>query len=178
MQYDAAMRKTAVVLGLPWRSDGTEAGTVLLRDVAPGPASSMLPQFDFEVTATAGGFVYFVADDGVHGRELWRTDGTGDRTELVHDIAPGQASSTPTRMRAIGDRVYFSADDGKHGRELWGASLAGPGLVADVAAGPDSSQPHDITELDGWIYFFAMTEATGDELWRVEAPRPKRRATR
>ena len=161
----------------PWRSDGTEAGTVLLRDVAPGLASSMLRKFDPEVTAAAGGFVYFVGDDGVHGRELWRTDGV-DRTELVYDIAPGQASSTPTRMRGIGDRVYFSAVDGKHGRELWWSSLAGTGLVADVAVGPDSSLPHDITELDGWLYFFAMTEATGDELWRVEAPTVKRRAVR
>jgi len=162
----------------PWRSDGTEAGTVLLRDVAPGPASSMLPKFDPEVTAVAGGFAYFVADDGVHGRELWRTDGTADRTELVHDIARGPGSSTPTRMRGIGDRVYFSADDGEHGRELWWSSLAGTGLVADVAVGSDSSLPHDITELDGWLYFFAMTEATGDELWRVEAPKVKRRALR
>lgn len=161
----------------PWRSDGTEAGTVLLRDVAPGLASSMLPKFDPEVTAVAGGFAYFVADDGVHGRELWRTDGT-DRTELVHDIARGQASSTPTGMRGIGERVYFSADDGKHGRELWWSSLAGTGLVADIAIGSDSSLPHDITELDGWLYFFAMTEATGDELWRIEAPKVKRRALR
>lgn len=162
----------------PWISDGTEAGTLLLRDVAPGEASSMLPAFDREVSAAAGGFAYFVADDGAHGRELWRTDGTANGTVLVHDIARGRASSTPARMRAIGDRVYFAADDGVHGRELWWSSLAGTGLVADVAAGTDASLPHDMTELDGWIYFFAQTEVTGDELWRVGVPRVKRRAAR
>ncbi|HEX6099439.1 MAG TPA: ELWxxDGT repeat protein [Thermoanaerobaculia bacterium] len=162
----------------PWVSDGTEAGTMLLRDVAPGDEWSMLPAFDREVSASAGGFAYFVADDGVHGHELWRTDGTPEGTVLVHDIARGRASSTPARMRAIGDRVYFAANDGVHGRELWWSSLAGTGLVADVAPGTDSSLPHDMTELDGWLYFFAQTEATGDELWRVEVPRVKRRAAR
>ena len=162
----------------PWFSDGTEAGTILLRDVAPGEAWSMVPRLDIEATASAGGFAYFVADDGVHGRELWRTDGTAEGTRLVHDIARGRASSTPSRMRGIGDRVYFGADDGVHGRELWWSSLAGTGLVADVAPGTDSSQPHDITELDGWLYFFATTEATGDELWRAEVPKVKRRAAR
>lgn len=160
----------------PWFSDGTETGTYLLRDVAPGEASSMLPRFDREGTASAGGFAYFVADDGVRGRELWRTDGVS--TVLARDIAPGRASSSPIRMRAIGDGVYFSADDGVHGRELWWSSLAGTHLVADVAPGTAASQPHDMTERDGWIYFFAMTEETGDELWRVEAPRVRRRAVR
>lgn len=160
----------------PWFSDGTEAGTYLLRDIAAGEASSMLPRFDREATAFAGGFVYFVADDGVRGRELWRTD--GGSAVLARDIAPGRASSTPTRMRAIGDAVYFSADDGVHGRELWWSSLAGTHLVADVAPGTDASQPHDMTELGGWIYFFAMTWETGDEFWRAEAPRVRRRAVR
>ena len=41
----------------------------------------------------AGSEVFFVASDGVHGTELWRTDGTAAGTAMVADITPGQAGS-------------------------------------------------------------------------------------
>ncbi|HYC93093.1 MAG TPA: hypothetical protein VEO54_28065 [Thermoanaerobaculia bacterium] len=158
----------------PWISDGTEEGTLLLGDVAPGEASSMLPVFDREMAAFADGSLFFGADDGVHGYELWRSD-LQQTTELVRDISRGRGSSTPMHLRAIGDLVYFSADDGRHGRELWWATPAGAGLAADVNPGPDSSLPREMTELDGAIYFFAATETTGDELWRMGPPKSSRR---
>ncbi len=160
----------------PWRSDGTESGTFLLRDVAPGEASSMLPMFEDELTAFAGSSLFFLADDGEHGFELWRSD--LQTAELARDICPGLCSSSPTHLRAIGDDVFFSADDGRNGRELWSASANAVRFIADVNDGPDSSHPREMTALDGAIYFFATTEQKGDELWRVEVPNPRRRAVR
>ncbi len=49
-----------------WASDGTREGTVLLQDIAPGPA----PSSPGNLTVTRD-HVFFLADDGVHGRELW-----------------------------------------------------------------------------------------------------------
>src|SRR5437660_9235571 len=43
----------------------------------------------------AGSTAYFVADDGTHGPELWRTDGTAAGTALVKDINPGTGGSGP-----------------------------------------------------------------------------------
>jgi len=50
----------------PWRSDGTPDGTFRFQDINPGAASSS-PGSIVEVNGT----VYFVADDGIHGNELW-----------------------------------------------------------------------------------------------------------
>ena len=50
-----------------WRSDGTEPGTAILKDIRPGPDSSV-PSY----LTVMGGTLFFVADDGVHGQELWR----------------------------------------------------------------------------------------------------------
>jgi ELWxxDGT repeat protein len=105
-----------------WVTDGTPAGTSLLADIAPGPASSTPAGL-----VAAGGAVWFSAWDPRHGRELWRTDGTPAGTRLVHDIAPEGRSSSPRQLTEAGGRLYFSADDGVNGNELWTVPLAGTG---------------------------------------------------
>jgi ELWxxDGT repeat protein len=102
-----------------WVSDGTAAGTHLLRGVNPGLGPG-------ELTA-AGGRLFFTAAEETHGRELWVSDGTAAGTRLVQDIAPLGASSTPEQLTVAGDRLYFTADDGVSGRELWSLPLAEPG---------------------------------------------------
>ncbi len=67
-----------------WRTDGTVEGTVLVKDIAPGAASSS----PFLLTNVSG-TLYFVANDGVTGNELWKSDGTPAGTTLVKDIVPG-----------------------------------------------------------------------------------------
>jgi ELWxxDGT repeat protein len=76
-----------------WKSDGTETGTVLVKDIWSGPTTSN----PFGLTAMSGA-LFFSADDGVHGVELWKSDGTdtgttcdpgtGAGTCLVLDIKP------------------------------------------------------------------------------------------
>ncbi|MEJ2034396.1 MAG: hypothetical protein P8Y63_15490, partial [Deltaproteobacteria bacterium] len=70
-----------------WKSNGTTAGTMLVKDIYPGslPADSSSPDY----FAHVGGKVFFGANDGVHGYELWITDGTADGTKMVKDINIG-----------------------------------------------------------------------------------------
>ncbi|HEV7786302.1 MAG TPA: ELWxxDGT repeat protein, partial [Thermoanaerobaculia bacterium] len=112
-----------------WRSDGTAAGTALLRDITPGAAGSGIQGFE-----VAAGRVFFAANDGVHGVELWQSDGTPAGTRLVQDIAPEGASSYPTALTAAGDRLYFTADDGSTGNELWVLPLSGPPCQPSTSA--------------------------------------------
>src|SRR4029450_9400382 len=71
-----------------WKSDGTSAGTVMVKDIHLGVSGSFTPSFPAKLT-NVNGVLYFVAGDGVHGLELWKSDGTSAGTELVKDIATG-----------------------------------------------------------------------------------------
>ncbi len=62
------------------------------------------------------GLLYFAADDGVHGRELWATD--GETAWLVLDIYPGEYGSGVGGFCIYEGDLYFAADDGQTGSEV------------------------------------------------------------
>jgi ELWxxDGT repeat protein len=82
-------------------SDGTAAGTSLVHAFPAAPART--PR-DF--AATASGRLYFVADDGEHGEELWASDGAPDTTRLVADLSAATPTSTPFYLGQLGGRLY------------------------------------------------------------------------
>ena len=61
---------------------------------------------------------FFAADDGIHGEELWVTDGTEAGTKMVKDINPGVNTSDVNWLTRFNDKVVFAADNGEHGMEL------------------------------------------------------------
>ena len=113
-----------------WKSDGTEGGTVLVKDVQPGPGSS-LPGFfaDDALLVDVNGTLYFAADDGVTGSELWRSDGTEAGTLRVKDVRPGADGSSPASLVDVSGTLYFAADDGVNGGELWKSDGTEAGTV-------------------------------------------------
>lgn len=74
-----------------WGTDGTPAGTRMVRDINPGLNRS----FPYLLFSLSTGQVVFRADNGTNGFELWTTDGTTAGTTLLRDIAPGLAAGDP-----------------------------------------------------------------------------------
>lgn len=66
-----------------------------------------------------GGNLYFVADDGIHGRELWKSDTATGQTEIVKELVTGVDSSRPSDLTTFGNSLYFFSDDESYSHALW-----------------------------------------------------------
>ena len=152
-----------------WKTDGTIAGTVLVKDINPGTGNAF--ELDSAPPCTAlGSLLVFAADDGSHGVELWKSDGTAEGTVMIKDIAPGADSSSPSGFVVAGDHVFFVANDQVHGRELWvtDGTEFGTHMVADLMPGAVSSGVVPLMADGGVLYFRASDELTGMGLWRSD----------
>ncbi len=143
-----------------WRTDGTEAGTFLVKDINPGIASIVLITNPDQYFAELNGYIYFGAANPDTGAELWRSDGTAAGTTLVADIDPTTPSipnqgSNPAYLFTYNNAVYFSAYRPVDGRELWktDGTPAGTVLVKDLAAG--DGNPSHFVSYNGSLYFTA-----------------------
>jgi ELWxxDGT repeat protein len=150
-----------------WKSNGAAAGTSLVANITPtdrvvgGPIGPPL--------VAIGSIVYFAANDGQSGVELWRSDGTSAGTYRLRDIAPGQASSNPDQLTAVGSTLFFTADDGTTGPELWctDGTPAGTHLVQDIFPGSTGSNPQQLLAIGNVLFFVAANAFQTPQMWRA-----------
>jgi ELWxxDGT repeat protein len=155
-----------------WTSDGTQGGTRLVRDVCPGTCDGIDP-FSMEHAAVIADTLFFLANDGAQGLELWKSDGTTPGTVLVRDIRAGPSGSDAEGLVDLGGILYFVANDGSSGRELWRSDGTTPGTyrVADIRPGPGSGFGRYYGALRpaaGRLYFAAHNLQTGLEPWQSD----------
>ena len=104
---------------------------------------------------------YFLADDGIHGKELWKTDGTPNGTSMLKDILEGTYGSDPENLFVFKNHIYFSANNGITGHELWRSdgTIEGTVLVKDIHPSHRiGSNPRNFTVYQGELYFTASNE--------------------
>ncbi|NTW01785.1 MAG: hypothetical protein HGA19_10900 [Oscillochloris sp.] len=145
-----------------WVSDGSEGGTVRLKDFTTGP-DRLSPTSLISV----GGDLFFSAYDRAGGTELWTSDGTESGTVRVRDINPGTESAQPAQLTDVNGQLFFTAYDGASGTELWTSdgTEGGTVLVKDISPIWSRAQPTQLTNVNGRLFFFADDGVNGIEQW-------------
>ncbi len=127
-----------------WKSDGTSAGTMQVKDINPGGHNVYL----YKHFENANGILFFSFYDDIHGYELWKSDGTGNGTTIVKEINPGIYSAAVTNISYLKNNItLFEAYDGKTGLELWttDGTATGTKLVKNI------NQSSSASSNPGWL---------------------------
>ena len=167
--YFKAAGNTALTDRELWKSDGTAAGTVLVKDIYPGTNPS-----EPDGKVMVNGILYFSATDPNLGKELWRSDGTAVGTYMVKDIYPGAfLSSNASIVGVVGNTIYLQATTPIYLTELWKSdgTDAGTVLVKDIYPGLNSgvaTSTNSTFSVGNILLFQANTAATGVELWKTD----------
>jgi ELWxxDGT repeat protein len=162
-----------------WTSNGTSAGTVLLKNIYGGADSSSPRNF-----YALNNIVLFLARDAANGEELWKTDGTASGTLLVKDINAGPGSSASLELfpgfsiplfsafHTFNNRAYFTATDGSSTGQMWGTDgiTANTTLVKDIVPGASLSYILlvDAVNLPAKFIFPVSDGISRSELWESD----------
>lgn len=153
-----------------WKTDGTTAGTVKVRDIGNPTVNSN----NIEQMIALNGKVYFSASNDTAGFELWVSDGTAAGTKMVKgDAIPGKNTSTkgPRDFYIFNNKLYYSAQHPSNSKiELWvsDGTAAGTHLVAELDSSSNgSARPDNFFTLNNKLYFSAYSDTTGFELYTL-----------
>ena len=132
-----------------WKTDGTAAGTGMVKDIAPGSANG-LERVLRGAYPTGSNALFFIANDGVNGARLWRTDGTAAGTHILKDRISGMGFSTATMLAQTGATTYFlaGAPAPASATRLWRSD----GVTAEPVECP-ATQPTFSRIVNGTLYF-------------------------
>jgi ELWxxDGT repeat protein len=141
---------------------------VMLKDIRTGFASSSISQI--RVVPGPNGVdhtVFFKANNGTSGEELWKSDGTPEGTMIVKDINTGGGGAGIDHLTVVGSTLFFIANDGSNSAELWKSdgTSAGTVMVKDINPGSNSSDPNFLTAVGDLLFFRAVHPSSGCELW-------------
>jgi len=141
-----------------WVSDGTDAGTVPLREFAREPSNLTFHQ----------GFLYFYAEsEQFPDRALWRSDGTAAGTVKAADLPPHFDSIQPLFTTSSGPLLFLwnLTAEGQPGLWVSDGTTAGTRWVSPVHLVSPTFVPPAV--LDGVVYFFGR-QGDQETLWRSD----------
>lgn len=145
-----------------WGSDGTEAGTQLIKNIRPGERADIGPHKGF---VKVGHISLFAANDGINGRELWRTDGTTGGTYMLKDL---KGELLTEGWCTPGDPDYPMCDSICEECESepfmpWCQDPYPYGC--SICAGSSNISDYDFVSTGSKLFFFVDNDYMDDELW-------------
>ena len=108
----------------------------MVKDINPGDNG----EYAYDIV-TVGDTAYFRANDGTHGSELWKSNGTENGTMLVKDITPSGSSDYGLLDRTIipfnDDLIFVAWNGSSTGPELWisNGTENGTSILKEIATG-------------------------------------------
>ena len=150
--------------GSLWKSNGTKAGTVKIKDPVAGAS------WITDMTAIGSRVFFVTGKAGATGGDLWVSNGTSGGTQRVKDIDPTRADRV-SNLAAVGNTLFFRARDASHGYELWRSdgTAAGTLMVRNIRKASRSSNPADLINVSGILFFTATDGLHGRQLWKSDA---------
>jgi ELWxxDGT repeat protein len=143
-----------------------------VKDIKPGSGGS---NGSFPTLLTDHkGELYFVANDGINGNELWKSDGTSSGTVLVKNIGPGSNSVYMTGLISFGNKLVFGAGESSSSKELWVSDGTENGTKMLQEINPSieqfssGSRPQNFFVSNNRLYFSANDGTIGNELFMLE----------
>lgn len=125
--------------------------------------------YSYPSYAKLKGVIYFAANDGIHGNELWRTDGTDAGTFMVKDVEPGETSSDPFEITEANGKIYFSANTSAYGNEPWVSDGTESGTQMLIDINPVyNSDASFFVKMGKKVYFAANNNDYLDALWETD----------
>lgn len=146
-----------------WKSNGTAAGTGIVSQSKPNPNGGAFYGSGEDTFTVLGGSVIGMANDGIHGRELWKSNGTTAGTVMIKDLIPGPLSSNGFDFTTVGSKVFFVTFDGTSD-QLWvtNGTAAGTTMLTTIAGNISG-----VRALNGKFVFLNNGDdsAPGASLW-------------
>ncbi|MBL7682150.1 MAG: T9SS type A sorting domain-containing protein [Flavipsychrobacter sp.] len=152
-----------------WKTDGTVGGSSLIKDINPGFGSSVPASLRADMFCVYNNKLYFVADNGSNGYELWVTDGTTTGTQMVKEIRTGTGDAYIGNMMVFNNKLYFGGMDASGNRKLWETDGTAGGTKIAVNTNGVFNEMSSIIGYKKSLYFNATDNAAfpfSDDLFK------------
>jgi ELWxxDGT repeat protein len=119
-----------------------------------------------------GSTLYFSADDGLHGQELWKSAGTQESTKMVADLSPGPLSTYPQILGSAGSYLYFAVQ-GENAIDLWRTDQFDQvqRIISFSSAVQIVSGQKNVSSWKNILFFIVQETSNNFMLWETEGTR-------